>query len=110
MPKKGFWLSKKIKNKNKRSWLPYLREKMFSPGTWPSLCEQQETRSLAKLSSSLPSVWGEGNRKCHLGKMNDRGVISIYEVEDARTHLLSCLAVIEVCCVCMRLCEINKGV
>lgn len=41
---------------------------MFSPGTWTSLCEQQETRSLAKLSSSLPWVWGEGNRKCHLGR------------------------------------------
>lgn len=41
--------------------------------------------------------------------MNDGWVISIYEVEDARTHLLSCPAVIEVCFVCMSLREINKG-
>lgn len=78
---------------------------MCSPGTWLSLCEQQETRSLAKLSSSLP--WLE---KCHLGKMNDRWVISIYEVENARTHPPPCLAVIEVCLVCRSLCEVNKGV
>lgn len=78
---------------------------MYSPGTWLSLYEQQETRSLAKLSSSLP--WVE---KCHLGKMNDRWVISIYEVENAHTHPPPCLAVIEVCFVCRSLCEVNKGV
>lgn len=63
-----------------------------APGSWT--VSYQETGTPAKWSS-FPPQWKK--EKCHPGQMNDRWVISIYEVENAHTDLLSCLSLIEMC-------------